>query len=122
MSKGLLIDTDVLVDYLSGGEQAADFLEYTRDDLHLSVVTLAEIGSFVRNDAEWLALDAALAAFTIHPVDTLTARLAAGLKSKTLNHRLLAATASLHELRIVTRDKKSYPDTANVLVPYQKII
>lgn len=122
MSKGLLIDTDIVVDYLTGSDQAADFLEYTRDDLHLSVVTLAEIGSFVRNEAEWLALEAALAAFVIHPIDTITARLAAGLKSKTLNHRLLAATASIHELRIVTREKKSYPDSANVLVPYQKII
>lgn len=122
MSRGLLIDTDVLVDYLSGREQAADFLEYARDDLHLSVMTLAEIGPFVRHEAEWLALDAALAAFTIHPVDALIARTAAGLKSKTLTHRLLAATAVVHDLRIVSRDKKSYTDSPNVLVPYQKIV
>ncbi len=122
MSRGLLIDTDVLVDYLSGRDQAADFLEYARDDLHLSVVTLAELGPFVRNEAEWLALDAALAAFAIHPVDAVIARAAAGLKSKTFTHRLLAATAAVHDLRLVTRDKKSYPDTPQVLVPYQKII
>ena len=120
--KGLLIDTEVLIDYIAGREQASDFLEYARDDLHLSAVTLAEIGPLVRNDAEWQNLDAALAAFIVHPVDKLIARTAASLRGRTLAHRLIAATATIHELRVVSRDKKFYPDSPNVLVPYQKII
>lgn len=118
---GLLIDSDVLTDYLAGREQAADFIEYARD-LHLSAVTIAEIGGAVRSAAEWSAIEAAFTALTIHPVDAAIARAASSLRGKTLAHRLITATAKVHGLTLVTRDKKAYPDLTDVLVPYRALL
>jgi predicted nucleic acid-binding protein len=118
---GLLIDTDVFSDYLLGRDEAADFLEYARDDLHLSVITLSELGSRIRNDAEWVALQAAAQALILHPVDAEVARVAALQRGKTLAHCLLAAMAQVHGLRIVAVERKAYPG-CEVLVPYSRIV
>ncbi len=118
---GLLIDTAVLTDYLLGRDEAADFLEYARDDLHLSVATLAELGARVRGDAEWEAIQAASTALVLHPVDAEIARIAARLRGPSLGHRLIAATARVHGLRVVATERKAYPGT-EVLVPYQRLI
>ena len=119
---GLLIDTDVLVDYLAGVDQAGDFLEYARDDLHLSATTVAELADAVRGEAEWQALEQALTALILHPVDLATARAAGSLRGRSLGHRLIAATAKIHDLSLVTLDKRAYPDVPRVLVPYRRII
>lgn len=119
---GLLIDTDVFVDYLLGSEQAADFLEYARDDLHLSAVSLAELADTVSGDAEWQAIDSALTALRVIPIDADIARAVKGLRGRTFAHRLIAATARTHDLKLVTRDKKAYPDLTDVLVPYRPLL
>jgi len=119
---GLLIDTDVFVDYLMGSEQAADFLEYARDDLHLSAITLAELADTISGDAEWQALDSALTALRVHALDEEVARTAAGMRGRTFAHRMIAATARTHGLKLVTRDRKAYPDLEDVLVPYRPLL
>jgi predicted nucleic acid-binding protein len=119
---GLLIDTDVLLDYLAGVDQAGDFLEYARDDLHLSAASIAELADAMRGDAEWEATLQALTALIIHPVDIAVARAAGALKGRSLGHRLIAATAKVHDLSLVTLDKRAYPDVPRVLVPYRRII
>ena len=118
---GLLIDTEVFADYLLGRDEAADFLEYARDDLHLSVITLTELGTQARGEAEWIALQAAAQALILHPGDAEVARGATQQRGRSLAHRLLAATAQVHGLRIVAADRKAYPG-CEVLVPYSRII
>ena len=118
---GLLVDSDVLTDYLVGRDEAADFLEYARDDLHLSVVTLADLGPHIRGEAEWTTLIGACQALILHQIDAEIARAAARIKGKTLSHRLIAATAQVHGLRIVAIDRKAYPGS-EVLVPYSRIV
>ena len=39
----LVVDTDVLIDYLRGWEQAVDFLERCEQPLAISVITIAEL-------------------------------------------------------------------------------
>ena len=119
---GLLIDTDVFIDYLMGSEQAADFLEYARDDLHLSAITIAELSDAFLGEAEWQALDSALTALQVHAVDVDIARAATGLRGRTFAHRMIAATARTHKLKLVTRDRKAYPDLEDVLVPYRPLL
>lgn len=51
-STRLVIDTDVLIDYLRGQEQAAGFLEGCEQALAISVITIAELYAGVRDGAE----------------------------------------------------------------------
>lgn len=41
----LVVDTDVLIDYLRGWEQAVDFLERCEQPLAISVITIAELNA-----------------------------------------------------------------------------
>ena len=128
MKTGLLIDTDVLVDYLAGVRQAAEFLEYRKDDLAVSVLTISEILTGVRNEAELDAVETMLGAFVSLPIDGTVARRAAVLKRElaattiTTGACLIAATALTHGLRLVTLQRRTYPLVRELHVPYRRIL
>lgn len=128
MMDGLLIDTDVLVDYLAGVRQAADFLEYRKDDLFVSTLTVSEVLTGVRNEAELDAVETMLGAFTTLPIDGAIARRAAVLKrelvatSITFGACLIAATAIVHNLRLVTLQRRTYPLVRELHVPYRRLV
>ena len=48
----LLLDTDVLVDYLRGREEAAAYLEARTETLLISAITVAELYAGVREGEE----------------------------------------------------------------------
>ena len=77
MAKRYLVDTDVIIEYLRGREQAVEYLESLEGRLHVSAVTVAELYSGVR-DEEQEALEQFLSAFDVVPVDQALAR-SAGL-------------------------------------------
>ena len=56
MSTRYLIDTDVLIEYLRGSYQAADFLEQLQGELLISAITVAELFSGARGSDELNAL------------------------------------------------------------------
>ena len=125
---GVLIDTDVLVDYLAGVTQAADLLEYAREDLSVSALSITELLTGVRNEAEQSAIDAMLAVFTVIPVDEPVARKAAQLRRElvsagiTTGACLIAAAALVHDLRLVTLGRRSYPLLRNLHIPYRRLV
>ena len=123
----LLVDTDVLVDYLRGVPLAVDYLEGATETLLISAVTVAELFAGVREGKERTALDAFLAAFEIAPLDRAAAergglyRRDFGRSHNTgLADALIAATAELQQARLVTLNVKHFPMLADVLVPYRK--
>ena len=61
----LLIDTDVLIDYLRGRPEAVTYLESLTDPALISAVTVAELYAGVRDGAERNALDSFIKAFEI---------------------------------------------------------
>jgi len=65
----LLLDTDVLIDYLRGQAKAVAFIDGLTDDQILSAITVAELYAGVRDGPERTALDAFVAAFEVVPVD-----------------------------------------------------
>ena len=75
MSTAILVDTDVMVDYLRGHEQAASFLKRQAGRVILSSVVVAELYAGVKGDAEQAALDAVISLFRVVPV---TADIASG--------------------------------------------
>ncbi|MHB8834809.1 MAG: PIN domain-containing protein [Candidatus Methylomirabilia bacterium] len=63
----ILVDTDILIDYLRGMPPAIQYLEASGADLCLSVVNVAELHAGVR-DHEREAVNALLGCFTIVPL------------------------------------------------------
>lgn len=65
----LLIDTDVIIDYLRDTPEAVSYLESLTEPLLISAVTVAELYAGVRDGAERAALDSFIQAFDIVVVD-----------------------------------------------------
>ena len=123
----LLIDTDVLIDYLRGRPEAVSYLENRTEPLLISAVTVAELYAGVRDGAERTALDSFTQAFEIVAVEEEIA-VKGGLYrrdySKSHNtglaDALIAATAEVRKAELVTLNKKHFPMLSSVIVPYQK--
>jgi predicted nucleic acid-binding protein len=123
----MLIDTDVLIDYLRGLEQAQNFIASLPEQIYISAITVAELHMGVRNGKERAALTEFLDTMETLALD---AELAAegGLLRRDygkshgvgLNDALIAATALKHRLQLVTLNGKHYPMVKNLLLPYQK--
>ena len=123
----MLVDTDVLIDYLRDVSGAVGFLERHVADVHVSAVTVAELYQGVREGRERTSLATMLSALTVLP---LTEEIAeeAGLMRR--EHRatmgcgladcMIAATASRHGLVLATLNAKHFAMLEGVIVPYQK--
>jgi predicted nucleic acid-binding protein len=127
MAARLLIDTDVLIDYLRGRAEAVTYLEGLTVALSVSAVTVAELYAGVREGAERVTLEQFLAAFEVIPVEESIA-VVGGLyrrdfgksHSTGLADALIAATAESIQGTLVTLNVKHFPMLSNVHVPYQK--
>ena len=127
MSERLVIDTDVLIDYLRDHEAATAYLEACSQPLTLSVISVAELSMGVRDGEERSRLDDFITAFETLPVDAPIA-IQAGLWRRHygrshgtgLAEALIAASASAAQATLVTLNRKHFPMLANVLVPYSK--
>jgi hypothetical protein len=123
----LLIDTDVLVDYLRGQADAVAYIDALTTPLLVSAITVAELNSGVREGAERQALDQFLTALHIVPVDQAIA-VQGGVFRRDfgrshgigLADAMIAATAVSRQARLVTLNKKHFPMLVDVEVPYQK--
>ena len=121
----LLLDTDVLIDYLRGRADAVSYINPLTNPLFLSVITVAELYAGVRDGTERTTLDEFVSAFFIVPVDhEIAAR--GGLIRRDfgkshgtgLADALIAATAELQHLVLVTLNGKHFPSLASVVTPY----
>ena len=127
MEKSLLIDTDILIDYLRGEQQAISFLESLEQNLVLSSINVAELYSGVRKGKEEEVLNNFMQAFEIIPVTNEIAKKGGFFRRGFLNSHgigladaIVAATAEMFHCELATLNKKHYPMIENVLVPYQK--
>jgi predicted nucleic acid-binding protein len=128
MTRRLLIDTDVIIDYLRDQTDAVTYIENLTEPLLLSAITVAELYAGVREGEERTALDAFITAFEIVPVVQEIA-LKGGLYRRDykkshdvgLADALIAATAQIKRATLVTLNKKHFPMLTTVIVPYQKV-
>lgn len=123
----LLIDTDVMIEYLRGTQEAITFLESLADRPATSVICAAELFVGARDDDEWETIETFLLAFDELPVDAETARVGAGYRrtyrashNTGLADALVAATAVRHGLQLATFNARHYPMIENLLVPYRR--
>ncbi len=127
MTERLLLDTDVLIEYLRGRKAAVDWLEARTEDLLVSTVTVAELFSGVRDDREEQALERFLGAFEVVPVDLSIARLGGLLRREHgpgsgtgLADALIAASVLRHEATLATFNRRHYPMLDGVLEPFER--
>ena len=127
MKKQLLIDSDVLIDYLRGREEAIRFLEQNNNFMCISVITVAELYAGVRDGKERAVLDNFIDYFNVLPINLDIAR-KGGLFRRDyfkscgvgLADALIAATALSADATLVTLNRKHFPMVRNLMVPYKK--
>jgi predicted nucleic acid-binding protein len=127
MSKRLLVDTDILVDFLRGYNQAVQFVTTHVTEMALSAITVAELYAGSKGAGELEQLDEFIGLFEILPATREVAR--EGGRYKNHYHKshgigladgIIAATAVLHDLDLKTLNTKHYPMLEGVIPPYLK--
>ena len=127
MAERLLLDTDVLIEYLRGRSEAVEYLESLSSDLYLSVISVAELFAGVKDDEEERSLRRFLLAFVILPVTEKVARVG-GLYRRDfrtshgtgLADALIAATAEENGANLVTFNRRHFPMVPRITVPYER--
>jgi len=123
----MLVDTDILIDYLRDRPEAVDFLEARVNEACVSAVSVAELYQGVREGAERTVLSRMVSALVVLP---LTGEIAerAGLYRRDHGGRLgcgladcmIAATAAEHRMPLATLNQKHFAMLEDVVAPYRK--
>ncbi|HEY0082080.1 MAG TPA: type II toxin-antitoxin system VapC family toxin [Pyrinomonadaceae bacterium] len=123
----MLIDTDVLIDYLRGRAEAVSYLESLTESLFISAVTVAELYAGVREGAERTALEQFLSVFNVIPVNDVIAANGGLIRRDYgkshgvgLADAIIASTAENSKAELVTLNKKHFSMLSNVITPYHK--
>jgi predicted nucleic acid-binding protein len=123
----MLVDTDILIDYLRGNPRAETFVESNLETLAISSITVGELYQGVKEGEERSALDSMTSALTTLPVSEEIAREGGLLCRKYrkshnagLADCLIAATAKHHNLPLHSLNLKHYPMLKDISSPYKK--
>lgn len=116
MTKCVLVDTDVMVNFLRGQSQAVALVRAQAARIILSSVVAAELYAGARDDEEVNTLDSFIQLFRIVPVSSELAK-AGGLYKKNyanshgvgLADGIVAATAEAENAELITLNTKHYP-------------
>ena len=126
MTKNLLIDTDIIIDYLRDYKPAVDYLEKLSSPLQLSAITVAELYAGIRDKEEQKVIENFLTVFDIIPVNNLIAQTGGAFRKKYgrshgtgLADALIAATAIHQDAHLATLNIRHYP-MMKPMRPYEK--
>ena len=127
MEGSILLDTDVLVDFLRGHSKAVAFVNAHSARIILSSLVVAELYAGVKGEAEQAALDSFVSLFHVVPVSAEIAK-AGGLYRRDygkshgvgLADAILAATAEAENAKLKTLNRKHYPMLKGLMPAYTK--
>lgn len=127
MPKPVLVDTDVMVDFLRGHPKAVALVQTHCARVILSIIVVAELYSGVRGDEELSKLDSLISIFRVIPVSVELSR-AGGLYKKDyakshsvgLADAIIAATAEAENADLKTLNTKHYPMIKGLKPAYTK--
>ena len=121
----LLLDTNILVDYIRHMPAAVAWVRALPEAPHISVVSLLELHVGVRSQREEKDIDAVCAPMRALPVtDDIAKRGGSFLRHFALSHSIdipdaiIAATAEHHGLRLATLNVKHFPMFPKLKRPY----
>ena len=128
MSSHILVDTDVLIDFGHGIEEAANFIEVeaTQSSLAISAITVIELLAGARNRKEQRQLKGFLHPFEIvHLSESISKEAIRLIEQYRLSHGLLmpdaliAATAIQLNLSLVSKNQRDFRCIESLnLLPY----
>jgi len=126
MKKQILVDTDVIVDFLRGDTKAISYVEDHSAEIVLSSIVVAELYAGVRDD-ERARLDDFVSLFPVLPITSEIAK-TGGLFRRDyhksygigLADALMAATAVTEGAELKTLNTKHYPMLKGLKAPYIK--
>ena len=130
MSRPILLDTDILIDYLHGHDEAVSFVKANSDRIILSSIAVAELHAGVRggkDDTEQTVLKSFLSLFRVVPVSGDIAK-SGGLYKRDygkshgvgIADAIVAATAMVEDAELKTLNVKHYPMLKNIEPAYRK--
>jgi len=128
MAKPILLDTDVMVDFLRGHPEAVTMLQTSSNRIILSSIVVAELYAGVRGDEELNILDNLISLFRVIPVSPILAK-KGGLYKRDyakshgigLADAIIAATADSENAELKTLNTKHYPMFKGLTPPYTKV-
>ena len=130
MSKPILVDTDVLIDFLRGYEEAMSLIAVNSERIVVSSIVVAELYAGVKGGADGVeqgVLERLLGLFRVVPVSSGIARLG-GLYKRDygkshgvgLADAIVAATATVEDAELMTLNVKHYPMFSGIEAAYRK--
>jgi predicted nucleic acid-binding protein len=130
MSRPILVDTDVLIDFLRGHDEATSFVTANSENILVSSILVAELYAGARggpHGAERVVLQNLLALFRVVPVSGDIARLG-GLYKRDygkshgvgLADAIIAATAIVENAALKTLNVRHYPMLTGIEPAYRK--
>jgi predicted nucleic acid-binding protein len=127
MANAILLDTDVLIDFLRGHEKAVAFVKEFFSRVILSPIVIAELYAGVKGDAERTVLDNFVSLFRVVPLNAEIAKIG-GLYRRDygkshgvgLADAILAATAEAEQAELKTLNVKHYPMLSGLEPAYIK--
>ena len=128
MEESLIVDSDILIDYLKEQPEAVFFLEQNIEkNIYISAITVAEIYARKKSQKEEIILNNFFQTFNIIEISENIAKQAGIIKNTWHKSHgigfadaIVAATTQNHNLTLVTLNKKHYPMINNILIPYTK--
>jgi predicted nucleic acid-binding protein len=127
MSNTMLVDTDVLIDFLRGYNKAISFIENFSSKIILSPIVVAELYAGVKGSEELVVLDNFISQFRVVPITSKIAKVG-GLYKRDfgkshgvgLADAILAATAENEKSELKTLNVKHYPMISGLKPAYSK--
>ena len=127
MSEKILIDTDVLIDFLRGNKNAIEFIDKLSPHIILSPIVIAELYAGVKGENEFSVLDNFISLFRIVSITSEIAK-AGGFYKRDfgkshgvgLADAILAATADKEKAGLKTLNIKHYPMIKGLKPAYKK--
>ena len=127
MAQLLLPDTDVLIDFLRGYQQAVNFINTNASQIILSTIVIAELYAGVRGKQELTILNDFVSLFDVIPMNSEIAKIG-GLYKRDfgkshgvgLADAIIAATCHSKNAQLKTLNIKHYPMIKNLEPAYIK--
>jgi predicted nucleic acid-binding protein len=127
MTQRLLIDTDILVDFLRGFPKAVKLLKTHSEDIIISAITVAELYAGVRDD-ERRHLDDLISLFEVIPISREIGETGGLFKQQYhqshgvgLADAIIAATSVNCDAELKTLNTRHFPMIKGLRAPYLKI-